>query len=80
MHLKLLFYLVIVYQLSTVFSTNFGRYDLLAHENDDGITRFLAVGDCGGLPFLPYETPSEVVVAEAMGKLGKKLNTSFQLA
>jgi len=32
------------------------------------------------LPFLPYETPSEVAIANAMGKLGTQLNTSFQLA
>lgn len=57
-----------------------GQYDIAANKNDNGVTRFFAVGDWGGLPFLPYETPSEVAVAEAMGKLGKKLNTSFQLA
>ncbi len=98
MRLLLLFHLVIVYQLSTAFSTNFGNdylkdilfyivfilwsgpYDLSAIETDDGVTRFFVVGDWGGLPFLPYETPSEVAVAGAMGKLGAKLNTSFQLA
>ncbi|CAF1584143.1 unnamed protein product [Rotaria magnacalcarata] len=80
MCLLFLFHLVIFYQFSTVFSTNFGQYDLVAHENNDGTTRFFVVGDWGGLPFLPYETPSEVAIAEAMGKMGKKLNTSFQLA
>jgi hypothetical protein len=97
MRLIFFFHLVILYQLSTTFSTNFGndylkdiffciniffsgRYDLSAIESDDGIARFLVVGDWGGLPFLPYETPSEVAVADAMGKLGAKLNTSFQLA
>jgi len=52
----------------------------LAKENDNGNTRFFIIGDWGGLPFLPYETPSEVAVAGAMGRLGKTLNTSFQLA
>jgi len=80
MRLIFLFCLVTCYQLSTIFSTNFGRYDLTANDNGDGITRFFVVGDWGGLPFLPYETPSEVAVAEAMGKLGVQLNTSFQLA
>lgn len=57
-----------------------GRYDVRGKASNDGTTRFFVVGDWGGLPFLPYETPSEVAVAEAMGKLGTKLNTSFQLA
>jgi len=52
----------------------------LAKENDDGNTRFFIIGDWGGLPFFPYDTPSEVSVAGAMGRLGKTLNTSFQLA
>jgi len=71
---------VISYQLSTAISTNFGMFDLSAHESNDGIARFFVVGDWGGLPFLPYETPSEVAVAKSMGKLGQELNTSFQLA
>ncbi|CAF1471658.1 unnamed protein product [Adineta steineri] len=57
-----------------------GRYDLSAKNSADDITRFFVVGDWGGLPFLPYETPSENAVAKAMGKLGTELNTSFQLA
>jgi len=72
--------LVTSYQLSTVLSTSFGQYDLAAKANDDGITRLFVVGDWGGLPFIPYETPSEVAVAKAMGKLGVTLNTTFQLA
>ena len=56
------------------------RYDLLEKENNDGTTRFFVIGDWGGLPFLPYETPSESAVAKAMGKLGVQLNTTFQLA
>lgn len=40
----------------------------------------MIIGDWGGLPFYPYTTPSEVAVAEAMGKVGKTFNTSFQLA
>ena len=47
---------------------------------DDGNARFLIVGDWGGLPFFPYTTPSEEAVAHGMGNIGKKLNTSFQLA
>lgn len=38
------------------------------------------MADWGGLPFLPYDTPCEVAIADAMGKMGTKLNTSFQLA
>ncbi len=57
-----------------------GPYDLSAHESNDGIARFFVVGDWGGLPFLPYETPAEIAVAKSMGKLGQELNTSFQLA
>ncbi len=57
-----------------------GRYDISANDNGDGIARFFVVGDWGGLPILPYETPSEVAVAGAMGKLGVALNTTFQLA
>ncbi len=49
-------------------------------ENNDGLIRFFVIGDWGGLPFIPYETPSEVSIAKAMGKLGTQLNTSFQLA
>lgn len=47
--------------------------------NDNNI-RFFVVGDWGGLPTSPYDTPSEVAVAAAMGQLGVTLNTSFQLA
>jgi hypothetical protein len=53
---------------------------LTAKVNDDGTTRFFIVGDWGGLPVAPFDTPSEVAVADAMGKLGVKLNTTFQLA
>jgi hypothetical protein len=52
----------------------------VAKENDDGTKRFFVVGDWGGLPVSPYDTPSEVAVADAMGKLGVTLNTTFQLA
>lgn len=57
-----------------------GRYDLLARVTDDGTSRFFIVGDWGGLPTSPYDTPSEVAVAGAMGEMGTKLNTTFQLA
>ena len=57
-----------------------GRYDIAANEDVNGNTRFLIIGDWGGLPIEPYSTPSEISVANAMGKLGAKLNTSFQLA
>jgi len=73
-------HLVIFYQLSVALPTNIGRYDLIANKNDDGNTRFFLLGDWGGLPFEPYKTPSEIAVANAMGKLGKKLNTSFQIS
>ncbi|CAF0951908.1 unnamed protein product [Rotaria sp. Silwood1] len=76
----ILVHLVIFYQLSTAFPTNFGQYDLMAKENDDGTTRFFIVGDWGGLPVSPFDTPSEVAVANAMGILGVRLNTTFQLA
>ncbi|CAF5148856.1 unnamed protein product, partial [Rotaria sp. Silwood1] len=66
----ILVHLVIFYQLSTAFPTNFGQYDLMAKENDDGTTRFFIVGDWGGLPVSPFDTPSEVAVANAMGILG----------
>jgi tartrate-resistant acid phosphatase type 5 len=49
-------------------------------ETDDGTIRFFVVGDWGGLPSSPFDTPSEVAVAGAMGTLGVKLNTTFQLA
>jgi hypothetical protein len=74
-----LIFLVLV-QRACGFSTSRGEYDLSAKETNDGIARFFAVGDWGGLPFTPYETPSEVAVAKSMGKLGVELNTSFQLA
>lgn len=74
-----LIFLVLVQRVGA-FSTSAGEHDLSAKQTDDGIARFFAVGDWGGLPFTPYETPSEVAVARAMGKLGVQLNTSFQLA
>lgn len=57
-----------------------GQNDIVAKATNDGIARFLVIGDWGGLPFLPYDTPSEIAVANAMGKMGERLNTSFQLA
>lgn len=57
-----------------------GRYDVKSKKSSDDKARFLIIGDWGGLPFYPYTTPSEVAVAIAMGNLGEKLNTSFQLA
>lgn len=57
-----------------------GPYDIAANEDVNGNTRFFVIGDWGGLPIEPYSTPSEISVANAMGKLGTKLNTSFQLA
>ena len=52
----------------------------MANDDVDGNTRFLVIGDWGGLPVPPYTTPSELSVAGAMGNIGEKLNTSFQLA
>jgi len=80
MHLIFLAQIVILSQITQAFSSRFGQYDVTAKASNDGTTRFFVVGDWGGLPFLPYETPSEVAVAGAMGKLGTKLNTTFQLA
>jgi tartrate-resistant acid phosphatase type 5 len=57
-----------------------GQYDLVAKQDANGTSRFFVVGDWGGLPVSPFDTPSEVAVANAMGKLGVTLNTSFQLA
>ncbi|UJR16222.1 hypothetical protein I4U23_003132 [Adineta vaga] len=75
------FSLVILCELTIVISSDFGRYDLVVDKNNnDGITRFFVVADWGGLPFRPYETPAEIAIAKAMGILGQKLNTSFQLA
>ncbi|CAF2368474.1 unnamed protein product [Rotaria sp. Silwood2] len=76
----ILAYLVIFYQLSAAFPTSFGQYNLVAEESDDETTRYFIVGDWSGLPVLPFDTPSEVAIADAMGKLGVKLNTTFQLA
>lgn len=42
--------------------------------------RFFVIADWGGLPFPPYETPAEATLASTMGRIGDKLNTSFQLA
>ncbi|CAF4826747.1 unnamed protein product, partial [Rotaria sp. Silwood2] len=56
------------------------QYNLVAEESDDETTRYFIVGDWSGLPVLPFDTPSEVAIADAMGKLGVKLNTTFQLA
>jgi len=53
---------------------------LVAKPNNDGITRFFIVGDWGGKGTSPFRTPCEEAVAEAMGKIGTQLDTSFQLA
>lgn len=52
----------------------------MANKNGDGNTRFFILGDWGGIPIPPYVSPSEAVLAKAMGRMGAKLNTSFQLA
>lgn len=80
MHLIYISHLAVFFQLAVAFPVNFGRHDVLANKNEDGNTRFFILGDWGGLPIFPYTTPSEVAVAAAMGRLGTKLNTSFQLA
>mgnify|MGYP002384452481 CR=1 FL=1 len=72
--------LLIFSQFASAFPATLGKYDIQAPLNADGTVRFFVVGDWGGLPTSPYDTPSEVAVAEAMGKLGTQLNTSFQLA
>jgi hypothetical protein len=69
-----------IFDILVLINILIGRYDVSGNKNDDGNTRFFVLGDWGGLPFEPYKTPSEIAVAAAMGKLGKKLNTSFQLA
>lgn len=77
MQLAFLVCLTIFYRISNAFPESFGEH---VNANPDGITRFFVIADWGGLPFLPYETPSENSIAKAMGKLGVQLNTSFQLA
>lgn len=57
-----------------------GKYDVVGKQTNDGTSRFFVVGDWGGLPTSPFDTPSEVAVASAMGQMGLKLNTTFQLA
>ncbi|XP_052778205.1 tartrate-resistant acid phosphatase type 5-like [Mya arenaria] len=42
--------------------------------------RFLAVGDWGGLPTFPYETPVELAVAKQMADVTNTYHTSFNLA
>lgn len=66
--------------LNQSLSVFLGKYDVVGRETNDGTTRFFVVGDWGGLPVSPFDTPSEVAVADAMGQMGLKLNTSFQLA
>ncbi|KAL4237006.1 Tartrate-resistant acid phosphatase type 5 [Mactra antiquata] len=42
--------------------------------------RFLAMGDWGGLPFYPYDTPFEVAVAKQMASVTETYKSSFNLA
>ncbi|XP_052774583.1 tartrate-resistant acid phosphatase type 5-like [Mya arenaria] len=42
--------------------------------------RFLAVGDWGGIPFWPYDTPIETKVAKQMAKVSEMYQSSFNLA
>ncbi|EDO39012.1 predicted protein [Nematostella vectensis] len=42
--------------------------------------RFLAVGDWGGLEFLPYKTPVESSVANRMGKVADTIHAQFVVA
>ncbi|CAF4155489.1 unnamed protein product [Rotaria sp. Silwood2] len=75
----ILAYLVIFYQLSAAFPTSFGQYDLVTKESYHGTTRFFIVDNWGSLSVSPFDTASEVAVADAMDKLDVKLNTTFQL-
>ena len=43
-------------------------------------TRFIVLGDWGGLPFFPYRTPIEVAVSNRMGKYANQTNAEFILA
>lgn len=73
-------HLCLLSHFAFAFPASVGKYDLQAKVNADGTIRFFIVGDWGGLPVSPYDTPSEVAVAETMGRMGAKLNTTFQLA
>lgn len=42
--------------------------------------RFLVLGDWGGLPDYPYDTPVEVAVAKQMASVTERYKTSFNLA
>lgn len=42
--------------------------------------RFLAVGDWGGVPVYPYDTPIETAVAKQMAHVSDMYQSSFNLA
>lgn len=42
--------------------------------------RFLAMGDWGGIPIYPYDTPWEVAVARQMASVTERFKSSFNLA
>lgn len=42
--------------------------------------RFLAVGDWGGIPLFPYDTPIETAVAKQMAAVTERYDSSFNLA
>jgi hypothetical protein len=73
-------FLALLCQCSTGNADVFGQYDVIGKATNDGTSRFFIVGDWGGLPTSPFDTPSEVAIAGAMGQMGVQLNTTFQLA
>lgn len=47
---------------------------------DKDSLKFFLMGDWGGLPVWPFYSPAQVNVANAMGTLGRTLETDFQIS
>lgn len=50
------------------------------HSGNRSSIRFLAIGDWGGLPYPPYNTPIEKATAVEMGKIAEQMGADFILA